>query len=55
MYRTFNCGIGMVVCVPADQADRAIAALAKAGEQAWVIGNIVAADPGTPPAVEIVG
>jgi phosphoribosylformylglycinamidine cyclo-ligase len=55
MYRTFNCGIGMVACLPADRADEAIAALAQAGEQAWVIGDIAAADAGAAPTVEIVG
>lgn len=55
MYRTFNCGVGMVVCLPADRADEAVAALAEAGEQAWVIGDIAAADAGAAPAVEIVG
>ncbi len=48
MYRTFNCGIGMVVCVPADQAEKAIEQLNSAGEHATVIGHIVPRgdDPG---------
>lgn len=41
MYRTFNCGVGMVVVVPADQADAAIAHLNAAGESAWRIGEII--------------
>ena len=41
MYRTFNCGVGMVVVVPADQADAAIAHLGAAGESAWRIGEII--------------
>lgn len=41
MYRTFNCGVGMVVVVPAEQADAAIAQLASTGDQAWRIGHIV--------------
>ncbi len=41
MYRTFNCGVGMIVVAPADQADAAIAQLASTGEQAWRIGHIV--------------
>ena len=41
MYRTFNCGVGMVVVVPADQADAAVAQLNAAGEKAWRIGEIV--------------
>ncbi|NGP51901.1 phosphoribosylformylglycinamidine cyclo-ligase [Thioalkalivibrio sp. XN8] len=40
MYRTFNCGLGMAVVVPAAQADRAVELLAAEGEQAWVAGRI---------------
>ena len=40
MYRTFNCGVGMVVCVPAAQADRAVAFLRDKGEAAWRLGHI---------------
>lgn len=40
MHRVFNCGIGMVVVVGADQADRVQAALAAAGEQVYRIGVI---------------
>ena len=46
MYRTFNCGIGMVVVVPADQADTAIALLNAAGEHAGRIGTIHPREPG---------
>ena len=42
MRRTFNCGVGMVVVVHADDADRAIATLNDHGESAWRIGRIVA-------------
>lgn len=42
MYRTFNCGIGMVVAVPADRADEAIAHLQASGETALRIGHIAA-------------
>ena len=42
MYRTFNCGIGMVVCVSADDADGVIAHLTAAGEDARLIGRIEA-------------
>lgn len=41
MYRTFNCGVGMIVVVSADNADAAIAHLNAAGEKAWRIGDIV--------------
>ena len=40
MYRTFNCGLGMTVCVPADQAERAVGILRECGETAAVIGEI---------------
>ncbi|MEO5574572.1 MAG: phosphoribosylformylglycinamidine cyclo-ligase [Gammaproteobacteria bacterium] len=42
MYRTFNCGIGMVICVPASAAGKAIKLLEQQGEQAWRIGHITA-------------
>lgn len=44
MYRTFNCGVGMVLCVASAEADQAIAALNAAGETAWRIGHIEATD-----------
>jgi len=40
MYRTFNCGLGMTVCVPADHADRAVRILRECGETAAVIGEV---------------
>jgi len=42
MLRTFNCGIGMLVIVPAAQAAQAQAWLQAAGETVWVLGEIVA-------------
>lgn len=48
MHRTFNCGIGMVVVVPAEQQAKTLEVLASLGEQAWVIGEIVAQDAETP-------
>ncbi|MXR37765.1 phosphoribosylformylglycinamidine cyclo-ligase [Craterilacuibacter sinensis] len=42
MYRTFNCGIGMVVIVAAEHADAACALLAAEGETVYRIGNIAA-------------
>jgi phosphoribosylformylglycinamidine cyclo-ligase len=42
MYRTFNCGIGMVVCVPTAAAEQALRVLAEQGETAAVIGRIEA-------------
>ena len=40
MLRTFNCGIGMVVCLPTDQADHAAAILTAHGETVHRIGTI---------------
>ena len=40
MYRTFNCGIGMAVIVPAEQADAAQAFLAEQGETVYRLGTI---------------
>lgn len=40
MYRVFNCGIGMTVHVAAPDADRAIALLRGAGQEALVIGEV---------------
>ena len=45
--RTFNCGIGFVMCVPASESDATLAALDEAGEAARVVGRVVARD--TPP------
>ncbi len=42
MYRTFNCGIGMVVIVARAEVDAALELLRAAGEQASVIGEVVA-------------
>jgi len=42
MYRTFNCGIGMVLAVAPKDAERALQLLAQAGESAWIIGHIEA-------------
>jgi phosphoribosylformylglycinamidine cyclo-ligase len=42
MYRTFNCGVGMVICISAADQDRALANLQASGQQAWVIGEITA-------------
>jgi phosphoribosylformylglycinamidine cyclo-ligase len=40
MFRTFNCGIGMVVIVSKDDAAKAISQLTAAGETVWAIGHI---------------
>jgi len=46
MYRTFNCGIGMVICVPKELADETLATLTASGEKALVIGEIAKAKAG---------
>jgi len=46
MYRTFNCGVGMVIALPQAQAEQAIRLLNDAGETAWQIGSIAAAAEG---------
>ena len=48
MYRTFNCGVGMIVCVSQDQAAAAVEALNQSGEHAWIIGNIEKSDQQEP-------
>ncbi len=46
MYRTFNCGVGLVVALPKDQAQDAVDLLNAEGENAWVIGEIATAEAG---------
>jgi len=43
MLRTFNCGVGMVLCLAAADAQRACDLLACSGEHAWIIGHVEAA------------
>ncbi len=40
MYRTFNCGVGMVIAIPEKHAQEALNLLHGAGEKAWKIGHI---------------
>jgi len=44
MYRTFNCGVGMLIALPASEVDNALALLQAKGENAWKIGIIKASD-----------
>ena len=46
MYNTFNMGIGMILAVPAEQAQQALANLKAAGETAYQIGKVVAGQDG---------
>lgn len=40
MYRTFNCGVGMIIVVPEDKVEKSLAILTEQGENAWHIGEI---------------
>jgi phosphoribosylformylglycinamidine cyclo-ligase len=40
MYRTFNCGIGMVMCVAQEEVATTLTLLQEVGETAWVIGQV---------------
>ena len=44
MYNTFNMGVGMSIVVSKDEADKAIEILKANGEDAYVIGEIVASE-----------
>ena len=47
MFKTFNCGIGLVLCVERNNADKTINYLNDNGETAWVIGSIIKNNGGT--------
>jgi phosphoribosylformylglycinamidine cyclo-ligase len=53
MYRVFNCGIGMVVVVAADQAHAVEATLNENGEQVFRLGEIVERAPEVPQTVVV--
>jgi phosphoribosylformylglycinamidine cyclo-ligase len=44
MYRTFNCGVGLIIALPSDKAAQAIELLNGLGENAWQIGHIENSD-----------
>lgn len=44
MYRTFNCGVGMVLIVSEDEADAIVIALNKTDEKAWRLGTIASGE-----------
>jgi phosphoribosylformylglycinamidine cyclo-ligase len=46
MHRTFNCGIGMVLCVAQQDVDKTLEILTAQGEHVSVIGRIEAAGNG---------
>lgn len=51
MYRTFNNGIGMVVCVAAEDAEQTLTILNELGETACQIGQIESSEKTTPDVV----
>ena len=46
MFNTFNMGVGMTVVVDKSDADKAVAAIKEAGEDAYVLGELVESDEG---------
>jgi len=48
MWRTFNCGVGMVFIVPPAAVTQALELLRAAGERAWALGAVEARAPGAP-------
>ena len=46
MYNTFNMGLGMVIAVDSNEADKAMEAINKAGEKAYIIGEITNGEKG---------
>ena len=40
MYRTFNCGVGMIAVVKQEDVEKTIANLKANGENAWLLGEI---------------
>ena len=54
MLRVFNCGIGMVVIVPAAQADAVAATLTAQGETVHRLGEVVERGSADAPAIQVV-
>ena len=44
MYRTFNCGVGMVLCVAPQDVEKSLSILEAAGHHAWEIGKVATGD-----------
>ncbi len=44
MFNTFNMGVGMSIVVPSEEVDTALSILTACGEDAYVIGKVVAGD-----------
>ena len=48
MFKTFNCGIGMMLIVAKDDTDKTIEFLNNTGEKAWLAGTVELLDTETP-------
>ena len=48
MYRTYNCGIGMVLCVAKSDVEKTLATLQQLGEKAFILGEITKSDHSEP-------
>ena len=46
MFNTFNMGVGMILSVAQEDADKAVRVLTEAGEDAYILGELVASDEG---------
>jgi len=46
MFNTFNMGVGMVVCVDRNDADKAVSAINASGEESYILGELVESDEG---------
>lgn len=46
MYNTFNMGIGMAVIVPESEVEKSLEILKQAGEEAYLIGEVIAGNKG---------
>lgn len=46
MFNTFNMGVGMMVSVDKNDADKALASLKASGEDAYILGELVSSDEG---------
>ena len=46
MFNTFNMGVGMILCVVPEDADKAVEILNQAGEEAYILGELVNSDEG---------
>ncbi|MFT5710056.1 MAG: phosphoribosylformylglycinamidine cyclo-ligase [Halioglobus sp.] len=53
MHRTFNCGVGMVICVAQSDVSAAVEQLKISGHEAWKIGQITPCEEGAENEVEL--